>query len=411
MNSDIIEKQKLEKELNLKQLQIKSILTITQAINNNVAAAGLFQMYRSFLNWEMGIQKMILFIKKENTWIPASSINVDNQFLKQDLSKALLHHQRLHPIGKDEDSKFKDFDIIIPVFHKDQPIAYSVIGECGDDDDIYSKIQFITTITNIIAVAIENKRLFKQQIEQERLQREIELASEVQKMLIPNSLPEGKGYKLASIYKPHYNVGGDYFDFIDRGEQKFVFCIADISGKGVAAALLMANLQANLQHLVPGSKNLKHLVRNLNTAIYKVTKSDKFLTFFVAEVDLNRKKLWYVNAGHYPQLICSKGVVTTLNTGCTIIGAFKELPEIEQGEIELEGESVILCFTDGLVDLINEKGEFLKENQLKEFLQKNYSYTAEEINQNLLLELESFTKNSSFPDDIAVLTCKLNVDV
>ena len=241
---------KLEKDLNLKQLQIKSLLTITQAINENVPASGLFNMYKNFLSWDMEVSKMALYVRKDNRWIKSTAINDDEDISSAQVQEYLLQYQRLHTV-KSEDPEFvQAFDLIIPVFHKKEAIAYSLIGGLKDKDDIYSRIQFITTITNIIAVAIENKRLFKQQLKQERLNREMELASEVQKMLIPEKLPEGKGYEISSIYKPHFNVGGDYIDFIPFSEDKFAICIADISGKGVAAALLMANFQAILQSLI-----------------------------------------------------------------------------------------------------------------------------------------------------------------
>ena len=130
------------------------------------------------------------------------------------------------------------------MYHKKNPIAFALVGGVRADSDEYTRIQFITTFTNIIAVAIENKRLFKKQIEQERYARDMELASSVQKMLIPDHLPKSKFFEMATVYKPHFTVGGDYFDFIQYDERRLTFCIADISGKGVSAAILMANFQA-----------------------------------------------------------------------------------------------------------------------------------------------------------------------
>ena len=156
--------QKLEKDLNLKQLQIKSLLTITQAINENVPASGLFNMYKNFLSWDMEVKIMALYIKKDSRWVKAASIQFDDDIGSETVEQHLLQFQRLHTIKDDDPEFLQAFDLIIPVFHKNQAIAYSLIGGLKDKDDIYSRIQFITTITNIIAVAIENKRLFKRQI-------------------------------------------------------------------------------------------------------------------------------------------------------------------------------------------------------------------------------------------------------
>ena len=399
--------QKLEKDLNLKQLQIKSLLTITQAINENVPASGLFNMYKNFLSWDMEVSKMALYIRKEDRWIKSTSINDDLDITSSMVEEHMLQYKRLHTIKSDDPEFMQPFDLIIPVFHKKEAIAYSLIGGLKDKDDIYSRIQFITTITNIIAVAIENKRLFKRQLKQERLNREMELASEVQKMLIPEKLPEGEGFEISSIYKPHFNVGGDYIDFIPFSEDKFAICIADISGKGVAAALLMANFQAILQSLIYQYRDLETFVIALNQSVYRITKSDRFLTFFVGEVDLKKKELKYINAGHYPPMLFRDGEVVSLTKGCTIIGSFDKLPDIEEGVEKLTEGSVLLTFTDGLIDLQNEKGENYSEEILKEFMLNNHSLTAKEITKALMDSLDTFAGDESFPDDIAVISCKI----
>jgi len=219
MSRELAILEKLEKDLSLKELQIKSLLTITQAINDNVPAEGLYNMYRSFLSWELGITHMGLFIPAEDSedrWDCATHINIDSAEINtQEIVQHLMPFKRLHTIKDDDVKAIQAFDIIIPVFHKEKPIAYSLIGGIKSKEDLYNKIQFITTITNIIAVAIENKRLFKRQIIQERLKKEIELASNVQQMLIPDVLPVTEYYEISSIYKPHFNIGGDYLDFID----------------------------------------------------------------------------------------------------------------------------------------------------------------------------------------------------
>lgn len=410
MSRELAVLEKLEKELSLKELQIKSLLTITQAINDNVSAEGLFNMYRSFLSWEMGITKMGLYIPNTTTenWYCATQINLEKEETDHtNITKNLLKYNRLHTVKPSDDESLWDFDIIIPVFHKERPIAYSLIGGIKSKDDLYNKIQFITTITNIIAVAIENKKLFKQQIEQERLQKEIELAKNVQQMLIPDNLPKNDQYELSSIYKPHFNIGGDYLDFIDFKNGRFVFCIADISGKGVAAALLMANFQAMIQSLIYQYRDLETFIFALNQTVLRVTKSDKFITFFIAEIDLKSKTLKYINAGHYPPVLYMNGALTRLTQGCTVIGIFDKLPSIKEEIIKLDGEVLIMCFTDGLADLKNEKGEFYEDKGIEGFAAAHGHQDAMSFNEDLLKEIEEYRGEQDFTDDIAVLTCKV----
>jgi sigma-B regulation protein RsbU (phosphoserine phosphatase) len=406
MNRELFLLEKLEKELNLKQLQIKSLLTITQAINDNVSTEGLFNMYKSFLSWEMGIEKMALFIIQDDGWHCTTFIHFEEEKANE-IIPILLRHKRLHTIKDDENKVLDGFNIIIPVFHKDIPIAYAIIGGIKEKEDLYNKIQFITTITNIIAVAIENKRLFKKQIEQERYQREMELASQVQQLLIPEFLPSEKEFALSKIYKPHFNIGGDYLDFIRFDEKRFAFCIADISGKGVGAALLMANFQAITQSLIFQYRDLETFVFALNQSVYRITKSDKYITLFVAEVDLNKKTLRYVNAGHYPPVIKIGKKLKRLESSCSFIGAFEKLPEIKEECISLESDTMILCFTDGLIDLKNNKDEFFGDDAIEKFLNHNSDLHPEKFNEKLLKEINDFRGELEISDDIAVLTCKI----
>ncbi|MBK9256994.1 MAG: SpoIIE family protein phosphatase [Saprospiraceae bacterium] len=406
MNRELAILEKLEKELSLKQLQIKSLLTITQAINDNVSAEGLFNMYKSFLSWEMGIEKMALFVTEEEGWECTSSINFDRT-LYQQMVPLLLNHRRLHTIKPGEYVVLEGFDIIIPVFHKEMPIAYSVIGGIKEKEDLYNKIQFITTITNIIAVAIENKRLFKKQLEQERYKRELELAKQVQEMLIPEYLPVGKKFALSKIYKPHFNIGGDYLDYIRFDEDRFAFCIADISGKGVAAALLMANFQAIIQSLIFQYRDLETFVFALNQSVYRITKSDKYITFFVAEIDLKKRTLSYVNAGHYPPIMHTSQGLRRLDQGCSFIGAFEKLPDIKEEKIHLNGETTILSFTDGLTDLKNETGDFFGDQLLESLMSKYGGLDPDILNDKLIESIDAFRGEYEISDDIAVLTCKI----
>jgi sigma-B regulation protein RsbU (phosphoserine phosphatase) len=141
--------------------------------------------------------------------------------------------------------------------------------------------------------------------------------------------------------------------------------------------------------------------------VYRITKSDRYLTFFIGEIDLRKKELKYINAGHYPPILYRDGKVVSLKKGCTIIGSFDRLPEIEEGIEKLTPGSVLLTFTDGLIDLRNELGQNYDEDILKGFILEHHKATAEQINHYLMDSLESFAGEETFPDDVAVLCCKI----
>ncbi len=409
MKKDLDKLAELERDLNLKQLQIKSLLTITQAINENISADSLYNMYKSFLSWEMGVEKMLLYIRNDDSWECVSRISDEDVIDELQMGDLLEQYVRLHTIRESDPVEIQVFDIVIPVFHKQLPLAYALIGGIKEKYDLYNKIQFITTITNIVAVAIENKRLFKRQLEQERYEKEYNLAREVQQMLIPESLPSTEKYELGSIYMPHSNVGGDYIDFIQFDQNRFVLCIADISGKGIAAAILMANFQAIIQSLIYQYRDLETFIFALNETVYKrITKSDKYITFFIAEVNVAQYTLKYINAGHFPPILYNAGEMFRLDKGCTVIGAFEKMPFIEEETIQLKKESLILTFTDGLTELQNETGDYLQDDGLEDFILQNNHLSVNQFNQKLLKKIDRFRGNRGYADDIAILTCKIH---
>lgn len=400
---------KMERELNLKQLQIKSLLAITQAINDNVSAHGLYGMYKTFLTWDMGVKRMALFIKGDDNWACATHQDVSDRVFSEEMASIFTQYERMHTVQKNDHPSLREFDIVIPVYHKKMPIAYALIDGIKASEDAYNKIEFITTYTNIIAVALENKRLFKRQVEQETLRREMELASSVQRMLIPEVLPQGAKFELDAIYKPHLNIGGDYFDIVRYDDNRIVLCIADISGKGISAALLMANFQANLQSMIYQYRDLQTFVIAINQAVYRITKGDKFITLFVGELDLKARKLFYINAGHFPPFLKEQHNISRLDQGCTVIGAFENIQQVDMGVRDLRNEGMILMFTDGLTDLKNAEGDFFDEEHVEKIITTYDGHSAKGFNHILQDQMEHFKGEMAYPDDIAVLTCRYNV--
>ena len=396
----------LERELLLKQMQIQRLLNITQAINSNMSAEDLFNMYREFLRFEMGMSRILLLIKEVDHWKLAVEFNLEKNYTAEALVPILKIITNLYTVKATDEEILHEFDIVIPVYHKEHPISYALVT-VANKEDLYHKIQFIQTITNIIAVAIENKRLFKNQMEQERMNKEIELAREVQSLLIPQSFPRSKNFELSSIYKPHFNVGGDYFDYIRIGDDRYLICMADISGKGVSAALLMSNLQGNLRQLARQYTDPEQLVIQLNEAVFALTGGDRFLTLFIAEVQPARGRIDYINCGHISPILYSADRVDYLSKGTTVLGAFQKLPFIEHGLIQVERPTILLVFTDGLTDLVNASHQYFEIENLEKFVRDFHNESAEAFNQRLMVDLEKFKGNQTFPDDITVLTCKI----
>jgi sigma-B regulation protein RsbU (phosphoserine phosphatase) len=394
---------KMQNELSLKQLQITSLLNITQAINENLPQEELFSMYRSFLTWELSIERLVLYVRDDLSWQMVISHNVNPEIDLDTLPQLFIKYNRLHTIKSEDEELLQSFEFIIPVYHKTDPIAYSLISGVKKGDDIFNNIQFITSITNIVAVAIENKRLVRKQIVQEK---EWELAKDVTKMLIPDTMPCGKNFSMANVYRPHYKVGGDYIDYIWFSESKICFCIADVSGKGIAAAMIMANFQALLQNLGQQFKDLETLIMVLNQAVMRITKGEKYLTFFIAVADLQKKLLYYVNAGHVPPLLFQDGNIKELKATTTIIGHFEQLPEIKEGIVSLNHGTFLVAYTDGLTDLKNKNGVNFSPEMLKTYILEHKDLEAVGMCDSIMNNILEFKGQEEIPDDIAIMTFK-----
>lgn len=413
-NSEIYAKNEvLGTRLALQKLQIKRLLEITQAINNNISNKDLFDMYRNALSLEMKVGGFAFFVFQDGEWTCATTVGISAEIAGLPINGELLaQHSRPNRIKDEEqDPLLREFDFILPVFHKKQPLAVVLLRDVNvDSEDIFELVQFVAAITNIVAVALENKRLFKRQLEQERLKRDVELAVQVQNMLIPRHLPSNENYAFAGVYQPHEGVGGDYYDLIKISDDEIAFCIADISGKGVAAALLMANFQANLHALIHRTNiHVRKFIEELNAAVLRTTQGDKFITFFIARYNLSQRRLRYLCAGHNPPLLFSDGKVQRLDKGCTILGIFDKIPKIEMGEIYLDKDAFILLYTDGLTDLSNKANEYFDEEKLVQFIAQNQDCEVGEFNSRLMAKVHEFKGENDFPDDISLLTGRIFV--
>lgn len=402
---------KLAYELELKQYQLSSLLEITQAINQNFSREQLFSIYKFVLRSQLKIPKCALFVY-EKQWSCPVIYGVDPSCAFIDVEKEMMFVKGIHNIEPTTTSPIKEFETVIPVFHKSKPLAYALIGkrEDGAVDAIELRsdlIPFLQTLTNVIIVAIENKKFASEQIRQEGIKKEMELAAQMQSMLFPVTLPNDEQLEMHAAYLPHQEVGGDYYDCIRLSAEETVFCLADVSGKGIAAALLMANFQANLHALVPLYPNLAELVIQLNTKVNNSAKGEKFITFFIGKINTHTKEINYINAGHNAPLFYSMGKVQQLSEGTTGLGMFSELLTINSGKVKFGSEFSLLCYTDGVVETENSKDEAYGTEQLTNYFVSNVGKVSpKDFNHSLIAELTAFKGRRKFPDDITLLFCK-----
>jgi len=392
--------------------KLNSLLSITKAINANLSTEDLLERYEKILREELNIGRVLIYkynFNKED-WEIILKSGCGEEVGEIDMEHDILGHEEIAFVTASPNPSLRTFDNIIPVFHNNQPIAYVLIGDIDEETKGVSPtikhLHFIQTLSNIIIVAIENIRLYNESLQQEALKKELELASRMQSMLIPDkaSLPNDDHIFATSFYKPHHEVGGDYYDFIPLNKEEGVFCIADVSGKGISAALLMSNFQANLRALVTANSNLEQIMPKLNERVMSSAKGEKFITLFLAKYNYTTRKLQYITAAHNPPIMykTESKELKFLKKGCLGLGMLDEIPTIEKGEETITERTKLLCYTDGLVEVMDETKVHYDTDQIKkrlnndEHIDKNMATIIKE--QNILED-----DNNSIFDDISMI--------
>lgn len=399
----------LRKLIERKELELNSLLEITQAINNNVPEEFLYKIFNFTLRSNLNIRKLGLFVYDE-IWNCKVNFGTKKSFLRAKLDDRFKMIKNIHQMSEFEECDFHEFDLVIPVAHKDDTLALVFVGginaqESHDQDEA---IKFIQALSNIIIVAIENKKLARKQLEQEAFRKELEIASDVQQFLFPETLPNTERLKVEASYLPHDRVGGDYYDFIPINKNQFLICVADVSGKGIPAALMMSNFQASLHTLLRQTPNMTEIIEALNYQVLENTKGEKFITFFAAIYDLNLRTMVYVNAGHNPPLLYTrKDGIRLLEDGSTVLGAMHPLPFINEGFITDLDEFTLFAYTDGLTETINEDGNEFGLEKLIEYMTINHARDLKTIHQDIIVALDGFKGRNGYRDDITLLTCRV----
>jgi sigma-B regulation protein RsbU (phosphoserine phosphatase) len=396
--------------LKISKFKLDSLLDITLSINANLPTEDLLSKYEFILRNNLGIGKILIF-KHSGTWECILNGGFPKHFEKIDVESRLLGICEIF-FGA-IDLGFEGVDIIVPVFNNNEHLAFVFIGDIEEEGEgmspVLKHLNFIQTLSSIIIVAIENIRLFKESLHQEAMKKELELAAKMQKMLIPDNsqMPKNPKIIVNGFYFPHYEVGGDYYDCIRLSETKTGFCIADVSGKGISAAILMSNFQASLRALFTYDIELETLVKKLNSIVVANAAGEKFITLFVARYDHKSRVLEYINAAHNPPVLYNTATHETLHlrTSCVGIGMLDEIPEVEKSELRIKDYSKIVCYTDGLSELKYSDG---KDIGTKEIIRHISNTEPVENNiREMINDLGLPHNNPSTFDDVSIIAADL----
>ena len=266
-------------------------------------------------------------------------------------------------------------------------------------------LRLVGLIANLAAVKIENHYLLQEQIEKKRMEEQLAVGAQIQRRLLPTRDPDVEGYDICGVNRSCFEIGGDYYDFIRKSETELAVVIADISGKGVGAALLMAVLQASIRALVQAAASPQELVRQLNRVLVESSPDNKFATLFYAELDLEKHRLRYVSGGHNPSLLLIDGEIEELSSTGPIVGLVRNV-SFRCSEVDMPPGATVLMYTDGVTELADGRGQELGTEPLLDILQSERWSDASDLVDAIHDSMCAFAASDRFDDDSTLVVLR-----
>ena len=336
-------------------------------------------------------QSIVNLVMDKHSSVLTKDAQLDPRFMSQDsVIKSNIHSAVCVPLWNNKE--------IIGVIYADRT---SLLDQFTEED-----LRLLTLLSNLAAVKIENVKLTEQAIEDEKIKKEIALAAQIQKDFLPRENPCIENFNIAGMNIPCHQVGGDYYDFIAIDDCRWGIVIADVSGKGMGASLLMASLRAALHAELNPRCRLEAMTSKMNDFVHRSTASNAFITFFFGDLNMKENTLSYVNAGHNPPLVLRKnGEVNSLGTCGFCLGMFPGAT-YELGKMTLNPGDVAVLFTDGITEGRNKKNQEFGEERLITLLKKNAKQDASKIVEKINQEVSAFTSGTPQMDDMTLIVIK-----
>ncbi|HEV2707537.1 MAG TPA: SpoIIE family protein phosphatase [Pyrinomonadaceae bacterium] len=298
---------------------------------------------------------------------------------------------------------------IFGMIYADSPMSFGAVSS----DPTLTEARFtedhlkvLTTLGSVAAIRVENARLLEEHLERERMERELQLAREIQQRFQPTTAPAVAGYELQGISFPSYEIGGDYYDFIPRPDGRMVIALGDVSGKGTAAALLMSSLHAAIHAQVASRQSIAETITAVNRYLADNIPANRFVTLFYAELDPPTGALSFLNAGHNPPLIVhAAGTVEKLAAGGMPLGIMPDAP-YREGRTQLQPGDALIIYSDGVTETQNRQGEEFGPDRLQDVVALNLDASAAGIRDKIEAALTKFAQGTPAVDDITLVIVK-----
>src|SRR5579862_7710800 len=320
-------------------------------------------------------------------------------------------------VGESDRAKLSELqsELLLPLSARDKLLGFISLGAKRSDEPYSSTdVRLLKSVAAQTGLALENARLMNAIAEEvgqrERLNREVEIAREVQERLFPQTLPPIQGIEYAGACRPALGVGGDYYDFLALPGGQLGIAIGDVSGKGISAALMMASLQASLRsEATRAPEDLAAMVGNVNRLVYEASSNNRYATFFYGQYNPTSHQLTYVNAGHNPPMLFHRSAgtwtISRLEAGGTVVGLLESFP-YEQSSLKIEPGDVFIAFTDGISEAMNDSDEEWGEDRMVEAVKSCANMSPSEMIGQIMQAADKFVAGAKQHDDMTLVVLR-----
>jgi serine phosphatase RsbU (regulator of sigma subunit) len=411
------EVKRLQKELQFKKLQLNSIHELSAAIQTQYDVDHVMRIFFSSLMAPLGLLRTFIFDRRHDLFRKRGFAlsEGESQLLKKKLTRALAGKDCVNvdalPPALDDLKKLLQARRIAYLLNiaegKKGPIILGLGRKFNRSELQAEDFEFACILSRFMLIELDNIRYLAQIVEKRKLEHEMQIARRIQLSLLPQSLPLLRHYDLAVIYEPIQEVGGDYYDILKKRKHVQPLVLADVEGKGLAAALLAASCQA-----VFHSMNELYLykpaifIAKANAFIHEITRGSRFITLFWMLLNDDAPALTYVNAGHSAPFLVGAGGARKLDAGGLLLG-FSGVSAYQEQTVALDSGDVICAFTDGVFEAQNPAGDEFGEQAIAAFLQAHRRLGARELGDALYRRIRSFVGKAKFRDDFTILIVKV----
>ncbi|MCW9705246.1 SpoIIE family protein phosphatase [Aliifodinibius sp. 1BSP15-2V2] len=410
------ELRRINRMLDRKVYELNTLFDLSKDFNIMVDRQEIIRIFKFAMLGQMLIRKFFFVLEQDGKQRLVTTSGIQKEPSSDEIDTLFnLEEDLVEVDGELADQipflKENDIRAVIGLHFQNEKMALVGVGARANGEAYSSSdYNFLRSLGNLALLSIQKTYLLEERIEKERMEEELNIAKNIQKGLLPDPIPQHEKLDIAATNISSYQVGGDYFDILETPAKKLLFAIGDVTGKGMPAALLMANLQSMLHVLLPIDISLAEASNQVNDIIYQNTPSDKFITFFWGIIDPDELTFRYVNAGHNPPLWfkADEESPEELQEGGLILGAMPTMTPYEEQQIKLSPDDLLVFYTDGVTEAMNESAtEEFGEERLLKCIQEHRQQTAKAIEQAIIKEVRSFS-NGQQSDDITLMVIKAN---